>query len=378
MDGLAAAEPGEPARASTTSASNGVVLAFTAGLSIATGVAVRARAGDSGIARRPAPGDARGRRDRRARPGAPRACAASLVVGEFALALVLLVGAALLVQSFWRLQHVESRLQPGVGADGAALAAAAERSARPVRTSRTTRASRSTARVLDRDRGAARRRSGGRRHQPAARRRAGPRVVHDRRARARRRATRRRRRRRSSRPATSARCGIDAGRAAASSTSTTTRARRWRWSSARASRGSSSAARTPIGKRIAPGRACAGRRARAGAAAQLARRSSAIVRDVKSERARRRRRRRCSIGSVLQTSNLNLTLVVRTSDDPSLLAESIRREVRAVDPNEPVFSVRTMDAVVAAALARAALHDAAAGALRGDGAACCRRSASTA
>ena len=29
-----------------------------------------------------------------------------------------------------------------------------------------------------------------------------------------------------------------------------------------------------------------------------------------------------------------------------MLAESIRREVRAVDPNEPVFAVQTMDAVV--------------------------------
>ena len=37
--------------------------------------------------------------------------------------------------------------------------------------------------------------------------------------------------------------------------------------------------------------------------------------------------------------------------DPAALAESIRREVRAVDPNEPVFSVRTMDAVVASAMA---------------------------
>ena len=55
--------------------------------------------------------------------------------------------------------------------------------------------------------------------------------------------------------------------------------------------------------------------------------------------------------SVLQLSNLNLTLVVRTKNDPAMLAESIRREVRAVDPNEPVFSVRTMDAVVSSALA---------------------------
>ncbi len=55
--------------------------------------------------------------------------------------------------------------------------------------------------------------------------------------------------------------------------------------------------------------------------------------------------------SVWQTSNLNLTLAVRTRNDPAMLAESIRREVRAVDPNEPVFSVRTMDAVVASAMA---------------------------
>jgi len=75
-----------------------------------------------------------------------------------------------------------------------------------------------------------------------------------------------------------------------------------------------------------------------------------IVRDVKSAR--------LDAGaapllyrSVLQTSNLNLTLVARTRHDPSLLAESIRREVRAVDPNEPVFSVRTMEAVVESALA---------------------------
>ena len=76
-----------------------------------------------------------------------------------------------------------------------------------------------------------------------------------------------------------------------------------------------------------------------------------IVRDVKSARV--------EAGpapllyrSVLQTSNLNLTLVVRTRTDPSMLAEPIRREVRAVDPNEPVFSVRTMDAVVASSLAQ--------------------------
>jgi len=56
--------------------------------------------------------------------------------------------------------------------------------------------------------------------------------------------------------------------------------------------------------------------------------------------------------SVWQVSNLNLTLVVRASGDPAQLSEAIRREVRAVDPNEPVFGVRTMNEIVAIALAQ--------------------------
>ena len=75
-----------------------------------------------------------------------------------------------------------------------------------------------------------------------------------------------------------------------------------------------------------------------------------VVRDVKSARLEAPPAP-LMYRSVFQLSNLNLTLVVRTKGDPALLAESIRREVRAVDPNEPVFSVRTMDDVVASAMA---------------------------
>ena len=76
-----------------------------------------------------------------------------------------------------------------------------------------------------------------------------------------------------------------------------------------------------------------------------------IVRDVKTERLD-------AVASpmlyrsILQTSNLTVTLVVRASGDPVMLVESVRREVHAVDPNEPVFGVRTMDAVVSSALAQ--------------------------
>ncbi len=56
--------------------------------------------------------------------------------------------------------------------------------------------------------------------------------------------------------------------------------------------------------------------------------------------------------SVLQASNLVLTLAIRAAGDPASLASAIRREVRAVDPNEPVYGVKTMAAVVGSALAQ--------------------------
>jgi putative ABC transport system permease protein len=45
-----------------------------------------------------------------------------------------------------------------------------------------------------------------------------------------------------------------------------------------------------------------------------------------------------------------MTIVVRTSSDPAAMTSAVRQEIRAVDPNLPVSEVRTMDAVVGAAL----------------------------
>jgi putative ABC transport system permease protein len=102
----------------------------------------------------------------------------------------------------------------------------------------------------------------------------------------------------------------------------------------------------PIGKRVATG---AGRPASAPTPPNWLT-IVGVVKDVKSARLE------ASASSLMyrcvwQASNLNLTLVVRTKQDPAALAESIRREVRVVDPNEPVFAVRTLDEVVSSALA---------------------------
>jgi putative ABC transport system permease protein len=45
-----------------------------------------------------------------------------------------------------------------------------------------------------------------------------------------------------------------------------------------------------------------------------------------------------------------MALVVRTAGDPAALATTLRREVQAIDKDQPVFGVRTMDDVVANSL----------------------------
>ena len=48
----------------------------------------------------------------------------------------------------------------------------------------------------------------------------------------------------------------------------------------------------------------------------------------------------------------NLTLVVRTSTAPSAVTSSVRAAVRAIDPDQPIANIRTLDDVVAASVSQ--------------------------
>jgi putative ABC transport system permease protein len=53
-----------------------------------------------------------------------------------------------------------------------------------------------------------------------------------------------------------------------------------------------------------------------------------------------------------QSSDLSMALLVRTRGDLPNLGESLAREVRAVDPDLPVYGVRTMAGLIGAAVAQ--------------------------
>ncbi|MFY9610994.1 MAG: ABC transporter permease [Blastocatellia bacterium] len=53
-----------------------------------------------------------------------------------------------------------------------------------------------------------------------------------------------------------------------------------------------------------------------------------------------------------QASSLSLALVARTSVDPSSLSKALQREVQSVDPELPVFSIKPMEEVMASAMAQ--------------------------
>jgi putative ABC transport system permease protein len=48
----------------------------------------------------------------------------------------------------------------------------------------------------------------------------------------------------------------------------------------------------------------------------------------------------------------SMTVVVRVEGDPAMLAEAIRREVRSLDPNQPIFHVRTMEQLLDGSIAQ--------------------------
>jgi ABC-type antimicrobial peptide transport system permease subunit len=53
-----------------------------------------------------------------------------------------------------------------------------------------------------------------------------------------------------------------------------------------------------------------------------------------------------------QSSDLSLALLIRTRGDATALGEGVAREVRAVDPSIPIYSVRTMPEILDAAVAQ--------------------------
>lgn len=46
-----------------------------------------------------------------------------------------------------------------------------------------------------------------------------------------------------------------------------------------------------------------------------------------------------------QESFFSMKLVLATDGDPERTTEAVRREVRAVDPNQPIYNVRTMSEI---------------------------------
>lgn len=75
-----------------------------------------------------------------------------------------------------------------------------------------------------------------------------------------------------------------------------------------------------------------------------------IVGDVKND-GLDRENRPAFYRSFHQASSLSLMLVARASGDPSRLSKAVQREVQSVDPELPVFSIKPMEEMMAAATA---------------------------
>jgi ABC-type antimicrobial peptide transport system permease subunit len=70
-----------------------------------------------------------------------------------------------------------------------------------------------------------------------------------------------------------------------------------------------------------------------------------VVNDVRSERPEDPPRP-TMYRPLRQSSNLILALVLKTAADPQTLAGPLAAEVRAVDPDQPTYGIRTMDEIV--------------------------------
>jgi predicted permease len=99
---------------------------------------------------------------------------------------------------------------------------------------------------------------------------------------------------------------------------------------------------SPIGRRIRPG----GRQSQA-----LFLTIVGIVGDIRNE-ALDAEARPQFYRPIFQASTLSFAVVIRTATDPGALSETVRRVVRSVDPDMPVFGIRSMDEVVALAIAQ--------------------------
>jgi len=75
-----------------------------------------------------------------------------------------------------------------------------------------------------------------------------------------------------------------------------------------------------------------------------------VVNDVRTERLEDAARP-TAYRPLKQASSLQLAIVLKTDADPRTLATLLSREVRAVDPDQPTYGVRTMDEIVAYATA---------------------------
>ncbi|MBZ5591580.1 MAG: ABC transporter permease [Acidobacteriia bacterium] len=56
--------------------------------------------------------------------------------------------------------------------------------------------------------------------------------------------------------------------------------------------------------------------------------------------------------SYLQGPDTQMTLVIRTAGDPLQVVAAARNEIRSVDPDQPVANIRTMEKIIAASMAR--------------------------